>query len=174
MRLRKRLPSDQSQVLQLLISAGLPPDGLEHTEGWVLEAAGTILGHIAGEPASGALVLRSLAVAADHRGQGLAAQLLTAAEATAAGRVLVLKTDNLGPWLERRGFARVSPDQVPQSIRTTTQFAGPLCAGTPVYLKESGMNPEAIDAAVRERRHGFGNNQTSCCGLDQGRQAFKH
>jgi amino-acid N-acetyltransferase len=134
---RKRLPADQAQVLRLLAAAGLPPDGLERTEGWVLEAGGVVIGHVAVEPTPEALVLRSLVVDEAHRGRGLAEILVTEAEAAVAGRVLVLKTETVGPWMERRGYRRVTLDQVPAGVRATTQFSGSLCSGTPVYLKEA-------------------------------------
>jgi len=164
MRLRKRLPSDQAQVLRLLGAAGLPADGLDLTEGWVLESEGAILGHVAVESAPDALVIRSLAMDPAHRGQGLGAGLMAEAEAAAAGRALVLKTDTVGPWMERRGYRLATLDQVPFSVRSTTQFSGSLCSGTPVYLKEKAMDNDTIKAAVRERYAGFVKRNTSCCG----------
>jgi len=164
MRLRKRLPADEAQVLRLLEAAALPPDGLDHTEGWVIEEEGTLVGHVAVEPTPEALVLRSLVVKATHRGKGLGEQLMAEAEASAAGRILVLKTDSVGPWMERRGYRLATLDQVPPSVRTTTQFSGSLCSGTPVYLKEKTMDNATIKAAVRERYAGFVTKNTSCCG----------
>lgn len=164
MRLRKRLPSDTPQVVDLLAQAGLPADGLEKTEGWVFEVEGVLMGHVAVEPTPDALVIRSLAVDSTRRGKGLGERLMTKAEAAAEGRVLVLKTDTVGPWMERRGYRVVTLDQVPASVRTTTQFSGSLCAGTPVYLKENTMNNDTIKAAVRERYAGFVTKNTSCCG----------
>lgn len=164
MRLRKRLPSDQAQVLRLLAAASLPADGLDLTEGWVLESEGAILGHVAVEPTPDALVIRSLAMDPAHRGQGLGAGLMAEAEAAAAGRALVLKTDAVGPWMERRGYRLATLDQIPSSVRSTTQFSGSLCSGTPVYLKEKTMDNDTIKAAVRERYAGFVKRNTSCCG----------
>jgi GNAT superfamily N-acetyltransferase len=152
MQLRKRLPIDQTQVLRLLTAAGLPPDGLDRTEGWVLERDGVVLGHVAIEPTTEALVIRSLAVDSANRGKGLGESLMAAAEAEAAGRVLVLKTETVGPWMERRGYRLATLEEVPSSVRTTTQFSGSLCAGTPVYLKEITLDSSAIKAAVS--KHG--------------------
>ena len=163
MHLRKRVPSDQPQVLRLLAAASLPPDGLDRTEGWVLEAGGAVLGHVALEPAQEALVIRSLAVDTAHRGNGLGETLLAEAEAAAAGRVLVLKTETVGPWMERRGYRLATLDQVPSRVLATTQFSGSLCSGTPVYLKETTMDNQTIKAAVRERYARFARSNTSCC-----------
>jgi len=163
MRLRKRLPSDQAQVLRLLAAAGLPPDGLDRTEGWVLEMDDTLIGHIAIEPTHDALVIRSLVVDSSHRGKGLGESLMAEAEAAATGRILVLKTETVGPWMERRGYRLATLDEVPASVRTTTQFSGSLCSGTPVYLKETTMDKDTIKAAVRDRYAGFIKRNTSCC-----------
>jgi SAM-dependent methyltransferase/N-acetylglutamate synthase-like GNAT family acetyltransferase len=164
MRLRKRLPADEAQVLRLLATAALPPDGLDQTEGWVIEEEGTLVGHVAVEPTLDALVLRSLAVAPTQRGKGFGERLVAEAEASAAGRTLVLKTDTVGPWMERRGYRRATLDQVPPSVRTTTQFSGTLCSSTPIYIKETTMDNDTIKAAVRERYAGFVTKNTSCCG----------
>ncbi len=73
----------------------------------------------------------------------------------------------------RRGYRIVPLDQVPRSVRTTSQFSGALCAGTPVYLmpgdaeatrKEIPMDKDTLKAAVRERYAGFVKRNTSCCG----------
>jgi SAM-dependent methyltransferase/GNAT superfamily N-acetyltransferase len=164
MRLRKRLPSDQAQVLRLLAAVGLPPDGLDRTEGWVLETEGIVRGHVAVEPTADALVIRSLVLDSPHRGKGFGESLMAAAEAAAAGRVLVLKTETVGPWMERRGYRLATLEEVPASVRTTTQFSGSLCSGTPVYLKEIAMDNNAIKAAVRERYARFVTGNASCCG----------
>lgn len=104
-------------------------------------------------------------MAASHRGRGLGERLVAAAEGAAGGgRLLVLKTDTIGPWMLRRGYRIVPLDQVPASVRSTTQFSGSLCAGTPVYLKENTMNNDTIKAAVRERYAGFVTRNQSCCG----------
>ncbi len=79
MRLRKRLPSDLTQVQNLLVSADLPIEGLDATEGWVLEHEATIVGHVAAEPTPDAVVLRSLVVAPASRGQGLGERLVAMA-----------------------------------------------------------------------------------------------
>lgn len=164
MRLRKRLLSDTQQVVHLLAQAGLPTDGLEKTDGWVVVDEGALLGHVAVEPTLDACVVRSLAVGTAHRRKGLGERLMREAEAAAGGRTLVLRTDTVGPWMERRGYRLVPLDQVPASVRTTTQFSGSRCAGTPVYLKENTMSNDTIKAAIRERYAGFATENQSCCG----------
>lgn len=161
MLLRKRLPADQAEVSILLESAGLPSDGLERTEGWVFEADGSVIGHVALEGTTDAAVLRSLVVSPSHRGQGLAERLMDVAEGSAQVRMLVLRTETVGPWMERRGYRRATLQDVPESVRVTTQFSGSLCSGTPLYLKEAG---EVIKSAVRKRYASFVERGSSCCG----------
>jgi len=168
MRLRKRLSADLPQVLRLLEEAQLPPDGLDRTEGWVFEDQDRAVGHVAVEAIRDARVIRSLVVDPAHRGQGLGEALMTAAEADAHGANLVLKTDTVGPWMETRGYRRTTLASLPASVHHTTQFSGSLCAGTPVYVKETSMNHDTLKAAVRERYAGFVTRNSSCCGPTRG------
>lgn len=164
MRLRKRLPADLPQVHHLLSQAGLPADGLDQTSGWVVEMDEALVGHVALEATPDAVVIRSLVVDPSQQGHGLGERLMMAAEAAAEGRVLVLKTDTVGPWMLRRGYRTAPLGEVPSSVRSTTQFSGTLCAGTPIYMKESPMNNDTLKAAVRDRYTGFVTRNQSCCG----------
>ncbi len=185
MLLRQRLPEDLPRVIRLLKSAHLPPEGLDRTEGWVIDAEGVLVGHVAVELTPDAAVIRSLVVDPSQRGKGLGERLLAAAEDSAGLRTLVLKTDAVGSWMARRGYQPATLDQTPKSVRSTTQFSGSLCSGTPVYLrspmrldpalpsrgegtssnlKEKTMDNDTLKAAVRERYAGFVAKNTSCCG----------
>ncbi|HJV22798.1 MAG TPA: GNAT family N-acetyltransferase [Holophagaceae bacterium] len=134
--IRPREPRDLPAVEALLAAAGLPADGLDHTAGWVAEAEGRVVGHVAVESAPDAGVIRSLVVAPILRGGGRGRELLDAAEAAVTQGPIVLKTDTIAAWVERRGYRPVPLGHVPPGVRTTTQFEGALCAGTPVFLKE--------------------------------------
>jgi SAM-dependent methyltransferase/N-acetylglutamate synthase-like GNAT family acetyltransferase len=166
MSMRKRTQEDTPAVARLLEAARLPSTGLERTEGWVVEQAGQIVGHVALELTPDAAVLRSLAVQAGHQGRGLARRLMETAETHGGPRTLVLKTDSIGPWAERRGYRRATQDQLPASVLATTQFEGALCSGYPVYIKPAAAaaDPAAIKAAVRERYAAIVSKGGSCCG----------
>jgi N-acetylglutamate synthase-like GNAT family acetyltransferase len=84
-------------------------------------------------------VLRSLAVAPSAQGQGLARRLMDLAEQAIGGRTLLLRTRTIGPWVERRGYSRANPDQIPESVRGTTEFEGALCSGCPAYIKPAAI-----------------------------------
>jgi AhpD family alkylhydroperoxidase len=64
------------------------------------------------------------------------------AEREAGNRTLLLRTKTIGPWAERRGYFRANPDQIPESVRGTTEFEGSLCSGFPAYVKSvAGVDP---------------------------------
>ena len=134
--LRKRLPEDEEAVIELLRRCGLPGEDLGLTEGWVVEGPSGIDGHIALERVPGAVVLRSLAVAPSRQGEGLGRILFDLAESQAEDGLLVLRTDTIAPWVLRRGYRQAPLRELPEAIRSTTQFSGGLCASTPVYIKE--------------------------------------
>ena len=168
MNIRKRSIEDRQAVDRLLKAVDLPSNGLDRTEGWVVEEDGEILGHVAVELAAEVAVLRSLVVAPQAQGRGLARQLMDLAERAGGNRTLALRTDSIGPWAERRGYVRTSVDRLPASVRTTTQFEGSLRAGSPVYAKSGDvgpmlLDPEGIKSAVRERYGAIASTGGSCC-----------
>lgn len=167
MQIRTRRDSDLPWVVSLLESADLAPDGLDRTQGWVAEDQGRILGHIAAEMTFDAAVLRSLVVAPEAQGGGLGSELMQVAEQAMGSRVLVLKTETVGSWMERHGYVRVTLEQVPASVRATTQFSGTLCSQCPIYLKNSSgmlLDPETIKSEVRSRYGAIAGGKGGCCG----------
>lgn len=165
MSIRPRIPADFPAIARLLEAVGLPAAGLDRTEGRVCELDGQVVGHVAIETTPDAAVIRSLVVAAERRGQGLGAQLLEAAEALAGPRILVLKTDSIGPWVQRRGYQAVTLAEVPASVLATTQFEGSLCSGYPVFMRAPGavMDPAVIKSAVRRRYGAIVAGGGGCC-----------
>lgn len=135
--IRLREPRDLPEVEALLAEAGLPAEGLGLTRGWVAELEGRVVGHVALEAAPDAGVIRSLVMAPMLRGGGWGRALLDAAEAAVTEGPLVLKTDTLAACVRRRGYRPVRLGEIPPGVRTTPQFRGDLCAGTPVFLKEA-------------------------------------
>ncbi len=171
MLIRKRLNTDIPQVIAMLETAALPPEGLQLTDGWVCEDEGRILGHVAAEMTAEAAVLRSLVVDPSAQGQGLGLKLMLEAERAMGHRVLVLRTDTVGPWMQRHGYVRVSLDQVPASVRATTQFEGTLCSQCPIYMKKPDnaiLSPESIKSEVRARYGAIAATSGSCCGPNSG------
>jgi AhpD family alkylhydroperoxidase len=127
----------------MLEAADLPSMGLERTEGWVAEENGCLLGHVALERTKDAAVLRSLVVVPSAQGQGLGRLLMDLAEREAGSRTVLLRTRTIGPWAVRRGYSHAKPEQIPESIRGTTEFEGSLCSGFPAYVK-TGTTDESV------------------------------
>jgi SAM-dependent methyltransferase/N-acetylglutamate synthase-like GNAT family acetyltransferase len=132
---RERKNSDRPSIDNLLHSAQLPTNGLEQTRGWVAEIGGQLIGHIALEESGDAVLLRSLVVAQNFQGKGIARQLLDRAEQEIGERVALLRTKSVGAWVERRGYHPASAGQIPQSLLGTSEFEGSLCSGYPVFIK---------------------------------------
>jgi amino-acid N-acetyltransferase len=135
--IRQRQLDDFPVVEALLTAAGLPPEGLDRTEGWVAEEDGRIVGHVALERTPDAGVIRSLVVEPKLRSGGHGRALLDLAEAAVTQGPIVLKTDTIAAWVLRRGYRSATLGDVPPGVRATTQFEGALCAGTPVFMKET-------------------------------------
>ena len=77
-------------------------------------------------------LLRSLAVAADRRGGGLATRLVDALEARARTlgiRTLYLLTTTAEAFFARRGYAPADRATVPDAILATEEFRG-ICPST--------------------------------------------
>jgi arsenite methyltransferase len=168
MSLRIRRPEDIPQVARLLAAVALPPDGLDRTEGWVIEEGGQILGHVAVELTPEVAVIRSLVVAPGAQGRGLARRLMDLAEDRGGSRILAMRTETIGLWAERRGYRPATVGQLPASVRSTTQFEGDLCSSCPVFAKglpvPAAHAPETIKSAVRERYGAIAAQGGSCCG----------
>ena len=135
MNIRERRTNDLEAVRALLEEGGLPSKGLERTKGWVAEDGDQIISHIALEETTDAVVLRSLATAPAAQRRGVARQLMDIAEAQAGDKAILLRTKTVGPWVLRRGYAPIASDQVPASVRSTSEFEGSMCSGYPIYMK---------------------------------------
>ena len=146
MNIRERQAEDFPAIGTLLEAAGLPSSGLERTRGWVAEECCQIISHIAMEEAGDAVVLRSLATAPAAQGRGIAKRLMDLAEAEAGNRVILLRTRTVGPWVSRRGYSLAGSNQIPASVRATSEFEGSLCSGFPVYVRHPRSESPTVEA----------------------------
>jgi len=125
MNLRKRQPEDFPAVARLLAAVDLPADGLDRTEGWVIEESQDILGHVAAELTPEVAVIRSLVVAPRAQGRGLARQLMDLAE-------------NMANLVPDRDMAAVQIPAAGENVVVTSQFisgGGLLQHHDPVHFK---------------------------------------
>ena len=137
--IRSASPGDAAAVRALLDAAQLPLDGIpgDLAHFLVADRDGTIVGAIGLEPYGDAALLRSAVVAANERGTGLGARLVTAllAEAHRNGaRELVLLTTTAERWFPRFGFEEVAREAVPAALRVSAEFQG-ACPDTAVVMR---------------------------------------
>ncbi len=130
--------ADHGAITALLAAHALPTEDLAAAEvKFFVARSGEHLVGVAGRQAAGAFgLLRSVAVAPEWRGRGLAAQLVQEVEADAAARgvrQLYLLTTTAEAYFSQRGYSRVERASAPAEIQATGEFAH-LCPETSVCL----------------------------------------
>lgn len=128
-----------AHLIQLLAASNLPVADLSSSESLKLFGAcmdNELVGAVGLELYPPVALLRSLAVAPEHRGSGLGKVLLGVAEKEAAalgvGSIYLLTTGASG-FFSAFGYAVVERDDAPTSIRATAQFSG-LCPATSLFM----------------------------------------
>jgi len=145
--IRPSLPPDDPAVRQFLVAAGLPAADVEtgKQEYLLAEEDGRLVGTIGIERVGQDALIRSLAVAPERRGQGIAARLDAAAVGLARTRgveTLFLLTTTAETYAARRGYERISRNEVPSGIVALPQFEA-LCRATAVCMRRR-LAPAAI------------------------------
>lgn len=131
-----------AEVRALLADAGLPVadlDGADAPTLFGLRRGGVLVAVVGIERHGEAGLLRSLAVAPEARGLGLAGSLVDAAEHWAAAQgiaTLHLLTQTAEAFFARRGYLRLARELAPPAIAATAQFAG-LCPGTAAFMAKT-------------------------------------
>lgn len=154
---RLSTPADDEALVHLLTHSGLPAEDVATgRQIYVLAVEGArIVGSIGLELAGEDGLVRSLAVAPDLRGQGIARALddrILAVAATRGVRTAYLLTLTAQGFAERRGYERIDRDQVPPSIAALPQFAA-LCPATAVCMRQRiGRTARHVPAGVLTRR----------------------
>ena len=134
MNLRALARSDMPAARALLGASDLPTDDLDDASISLVGAFdGDILVGVVGLQACGALgLLRSLAVAPERRGGGIARALCERVFELATARsmpALWLLTTRAKDYFARHAFEAVPRDEAPPEIRATAQFSS-LCPTT--------------------------------------------
>ena len=131
---------DLPGVIALLKACGLPTDDLSAVNLEHFELAEDARGHIVGlagfDRAGSDALLRSLAVAPDWRGRGLAEALVARREAaarTAAVSRFFLLTTSAADYFRRLGYCDVARAEVPPAIAAHAQFLS-LCPASATCL----------------------------------------
>jgi amino-acid N-acetyltransferase len=130
--IRRGSPSDFEAAADLLRASGLPLAGFaEHfAHALVAADAGGVVGCVALELYGETALLRSLAVAADRRGEGIGERLAAAALADAklsGARDVYLLTQSAERFFPRFGFAVEERALAPEVLGRSEEFRGACC-----------------------------------------------
>jgi amino-acid N-acetyltransferase len=141
MRIRAATAGDRAAVEDLLVTAGLPLDGVDENFGEfiVAEDKNTIAGVIGIERYGHTALLRSAAVVREVRGSGIGSRLVKTLleHARAQGvRDVYLLTTTAADYFPRFGFTELPRSQAPQQLRASREFQG-ACPATAVLMKHS-------------------------------------
>lgn len=141
------IPFD-SQVRALLSACGLPVADLPDNDAVRLfgqHRQGELTGVVGVEVRAKLGLLRSLAVAPEHRGSGLGQALVEHAEAWASRRELeaiYLLTTTASGFFVRLGYQEISRAETPAAIRASAEFSE-LCPSTAIVMrKELPVDPD--------------------------------
>jgi amino-acid N-acetyltransferase len=128
-------------VCELLGEASLPAEDLadSHMEHFIACGNAEALAGVVGlELYPPCALLRSLAVAASERGNGVGSALLADAERYARCRGITeiyLLTNTAERFFERNGYQRLSKEAAPTAIRETQEFAT-LCPASSALMRK--------------------------------------
>jgi amino-acid N-acetyltransferase len=120
-------PADLAEILALLQRSRLPAAGLA-SHVWsavVARDGGRVVGSAALELYGGSALLRSVAVEAELRGQGVGRRLATAALALAREHgvlTVYLLTETAAEFFARLGFSRLDREEVDPAVRQSAEF----------------------------------------------------
>jgi len=147
---RPATPDDALAVAALVAARDLPPEGLDRAwRTWVADHDGLVVGTASLERHDDAVLLRSLAVAADHAGAGIGAQLVEAALQAADGiGPVALLTETAAAWFPRFGFAVTSRDRLPAALAASAQLQHACPASATAMIRAiTGPRPGKVPAA---------------------------
>ena len=138
---RPARPADAVAIRALLGACGLPIDGApdDAESFWVATHAGRVVGCAGLELHTGDALLRSLAVAPELRGRGLAARLCMAVERRVrevGARRAYLLTETAEGWFAKRGWRRIERAAAPAGIAASREFAAVCPAAAALMERE--------------------------------------
>lgn len=126
-RLRAATPTDLAAVERLLVTSGLPLDGVSDALSTfvVAESGGDLVGVAGLEVCCDKALLRSVAVRPEWRSHGVGRALVNRVIADAEARgihALYLLTTSAERYFPSFGFRTISRDEVPAEVRATAEF----------------------------------------------------
>lgn len=140
MKFRRAGPPDWEHIGALLSSNRLPLEGaLDHIGNFLVAHDEGGLAACGGLEVYGLTALvRSVAVAEAHRGQGLGQALVARLSALAVDqrvRTLVLLTETAEPYFRKLGFDSVPRSALPEAVKVSAEFRGACPDSATAMLK---------------------------------------
>ena len=135
-------PGEAAAVKTLIAEAGLGADDLEQhkLDHFIVARKGdALVGTVGLEPAGDCALLRSLAVAAAHRRQAIAARLVTAIERYARSHgvtQMYLLTTTAADFFVKQGYHTVLRESAPDTLQATEEFRS-ICPDTAACLSKT-------------------------------------
>jgi len=159
MQIRMADEADLSEIQSLLRANDLPVEDISTAliEGFLVAegASGSVIGIGGLEHLGSSVLLRSLAVAPQARGTGIARALVARLEdnARSCGQQDVwLMTTTAERFFERVGYERVSREDVPGEVRLCRQFAA-LCPSTASCMRKRLRTASSVPLAEPPEPH---------------------
>ena len=131
--------SDVAEIKKLLVANGLPTAGVdEHWKTFVVARdRGVLVGCGGSEPYDTAALIRSIAVAADHRSSGLGRRIVRQLIDRLASRGLrefYLLTTTAENYFKKRGFTTIARDEVHPQLLQSREFQD-ACPASAVCMR---------------------------------------
>jgi amino-acid N-acetyltransferase len=128
-------------IVALLQSENLPVDDLtDDFDNFFIAVNGeTVVGAIGLEQYDDCGLLRSLIVHKDYRNEKIAGKLvarLEAEAATAGIRSMYLLTETAPLYFTKKGYEKISREEVPQSLQQSSEFSH-VCPQSAIVMKKS-------------------------------------
>jgi amino-acid N-acetyltransferase len=127
-------------IIQLLQAEKLPVDDLPLTldNFFVATEDNTVIGAIGLELFGNCGLLRSLVVSREHRNKRIASHLVQELEnhaASAGISCMYLLTETAPQYFERKGYHKLTRDEVPTAIKTSSEFSH-VCPASAIVMKK--------------------------------------
>ncbi len=132
------IPGTDPGLKDALVSSGLPIEDLDHSGRSFFCAtnqAGDVVGYSGIEVCGGDVLLRSVVILSQYRGQNFGALIVLETLASVSGNSAVyLATNSAAPFFERLGFTDTDRADVPAAIMATRQLSS-ICPASAKVMK---------------------------------------
>lgn len=136
--------SQRDAIIGLLQSQNLPSEDLAQLlqDFYVATEEEKVIGLIGMERYGAFGLLRSMVVHPDYRNRHIAAKLVQLLEEKAAAsgiQALYLLTETAEPYFHRKGYTKISREEVPAEVRVSSEFSH-VCPVSAAVMKKNLVN----------------------------------